>query len=107
MLERQAAAERSLADQQRRARVVVAGGDLGERGQRAGVDRLVGEIGDHRGDEIALVDGVEDLEGARDFEPALLRRRLRHRTQRDLAEPKSRPGELAVIGGRDSAPPLR
>ena len=72
MLKRQAAPERGLADQQRRAGVVVARGDLGERRQRGEYRRLVGKIGRHRSDEVALVDGIENLESARDLERAVL-----------------------------------
>ena len=91
MLERQAAARRGLADQKGRPCVVVVRGDIGKRRQCRGIHCLVGKIGGHSGDEVAFVDGVEDFEGAGDFEPAVFRRRFRPLPQRDAVEPQSRP----------------
>ena len=98
--ERKAAAEHGLADEQRRARVVVANGDVGKRRQRTGIGRLAAEIGRHGGDEIALVDGVENLERTGDFQRAVLGRRARQRARRDFVEAQPGARQLAVIGGR-------
>ena len=52
------------------------------------------------GDQVALIDGVENFEGARDFEPVVIGGRLRRIAQSDGVHPKPRAGELAVIAGR-------
>ena len=74
MLERQAAADAVLPIKSVARASLCCVAISRERRQRGGVGRLVGKVGGHDGDEVALVDGVEDLEGARDFEPALFRR---------------------------------
>ena len=70
MLERQAARERRLAEEQHGARVPVAGGDLAEGGERRGIGQPLAEVGEASGHEIALVDGVEQLDRAHDVERA-------------------------------------
>ena len=86
--------------EQRRPRIVVMRGDVGKRRQRGGIVCLVAEVGRHAGDEIALVDGVENLERAGEFERPVFGGRLRQRAQRHFVEAEPRPRELAVIGGR-------
>ena len=89
-LERQAAADRGPAEQHGRARIIVALSQRGDRRERADIGGLVGEVGDGRSDKIALVDGVEDLDRAHDFEPRDVRRgSRRHRQPRSR---RRRPG---------------
>ena len=103
MLERIAAPERGLADQQHAARIVVAAGDLAELGQRRDVGRPLAQIGHERHHQIALADGVKQFDRAHDLElgngGAPLGREFRRRSQHDVlvAEPRAR--HLAVIGG--------
>ena len=55
----QAARERRLADEQHRPSIVVVRSELAERRERGGVAALFGEVGDERGDEVALADRRE------------------------------------------------
>jgi hypothetical protein len=68
VLERIAAPERGLADQQRAARVLVAAGDLAQLGQRRDIARPLAQIGDERYHQIAFSDGVKQLGRAHDLE---------------------------------------
>ena len=104
MLERKPACERGLAEQQHRAGISVAGGDVAHRRERGRIRRSVTELGEPAGDEVPLADGVEDLDGAHDFQPskavAPIRCRLGRRPYHDVAMAEPRAGDLAVIGGR-------
>ena len=104
MLERKPASERRLAEQQHGARVLVAGGDFAERRERRRVRRPFAELGERAGNEIALADGVEDLDRAHDFEPgegfASVRGRSGGGRTHDVLETEPGAGDLAVIGGR-------
>ncbi len=103
MLERIAAPERGLADEQHAMRIMVAAGDLAERGQHGDVGRPLAQIGHEGYHQIALSDGVEQLRRAHDLELAdgrpPFRRELGRGAQNDvlIAEPRAR--QLTVIGG--------
>src|SRR5215475_9239246 len=103
VIERKPASERCLAEQHHGARILVAGGDVADCGERHGVDRAFAEIGQRARDQIPLVDGVEKLDCAHDFEPreriAPIRRRLGRGANDDVlvTEPGAR--ELPVVGG--------
>ena len=101
MLERQAVTERGLADEQRGACIVVTGCDFSERRERGRVGRLVGELGSHDGCEIAFVERVKQLEGARDFEAMIFRGHFRRTAERHHIDAEACARKLAVIGGRE------
>ena len=61
-------AERRLTEQQHGAGVFVAGGDLADRCERRRVRRPFAELGEPAGNEVALADGVEDLDRAYDVQ---------------------------------------
>ena len=69
MIERQAAPERGLAEQQHGARVLVLRHDLAERGEAGGVARPFAEIGGDPRDQVAFVHRIEQFDRAHDFEP--------------------------------------
>ncbi len=95
VLERQPLSECALAEQQRAARILISTGNLAERGERGGIAAPFAEIGEGAGDEIALIDGVEKLDGAGDLEwlASGVRRGAQHHVL--MAEPGA--GDLAVI----------
>ena len=100
MLERQAARERRLAEQQHGAGVLVAGRDLAERGERGGVLRAVAEVGEHAGHEVALADGIEELDRAHDLELRSVRWRSGGGRSSKILHAELGARDLAVIGGR-------
>ena len=67
-VERQAAIERGLADQQHAAGVAVARGQLAEADQRLGI-AVLAHVGEDRDRDLALVELVEQLRGAHDLQP--------------------------------------
>src|ERR1700758_2571042 len=75
----------------------MARGNAGQAYKRGGVGGVLAEVGGHSGEEIPLVDCIEDLEHAGYFEGAMLRCRLRRRPQRDFVEAEIRAGQLAII----------
>ena len=74
MVERQAAVERGLAEQQHAAGVAVARGEFAEADQRIGI-AVLAHVGENRDRDLALVEFIEQLHGADDLQP--LRRRAR------------------------------
>src|SRR3954469_17292244 len=68
MVERQAAIERSLAEQQHAAGVAVARGEFAEADQRVGI-AILAHVGEDRDRNLALVEFIEQLHGADDLQP--------------------------------------
>ena len=60
--------------------------ELAERRERGGVAALFGEVGDERGDEVALADRIENVRSAQQFARRAVHRFRRRAAQRDLAE---------------------
>src|SRR5262249_8086709 len=75
-------------------------GNVAKSYQCGGVGCILAEIGGNGGDQIRLVDGVEDFKYAGYFENAMLRRRLRRHSQRDFIEAELGAGELTIISSR-------
>ena len=99
MLERKPAPERRLAEEEHGAGIAVAGGDLSHRRERGRIRPPFAEIRQRARDQVALVDGVEQFDRARDFEGAPVRSRFRRRPQDEVLVPQPRTRDLAVIGG--------
>ena len=98
MVERQPAIERGLAEQQHAARVVVAGREFAEAGQRIGI-AVLAHVGENRDRDLALVEFVEQLHRADDFQP-LDAAAARHAVQFELRQAELGARQLAVIAGR-------
>ena len=98
MLERKSAPERRPTEQHHGARVFVTGGDFADRCERRLVRGPFAKVGDALGNEVALANGVQDLDRAHDIHLGLggVGRRPYH----NVLEPEPRPCELAVVGGR-------
>src|SRR5262245_43998140 len=79
-------------------------GNLGERSKCCRIVCPLAKLGQGAGDQIALLNGIEELDCASDFEArerlAPFWRRLRGRPQNNLVMTEPRSGNLAIIGGR-------
>ena len=74
VVERQAAVERRLAEQQHAARIAVARREFAEAGDRIGI-AVLAHVGENRDRDLALVELVEQLHGADDLQPLVPRDR--------------------------------
>ncbi len=99
MIERQAAIERGLAEQQHAARVAVAGGQFAEPGQRVGI-AVLAHVAENRDRDLALVELVEQLHRADDFQPFGAAAAAGDAVQFDLRQSELGARQLAVIAGR-------
>ena len=103
IVERQAASIGGFAEQQHGAAVAVLAGDFAQHGHAGNVGGAFAEFGVDRRQHVALVERVEDLRRAHDFEIAedvlLLRRERRRPAQAEIAQPQPRARQLTVIGG--------
>ncbi len=100
MVERQAAIERGLAEQQHAAGVAVARGQFAEPDQRVGI-AVLAHVGENRDRELAFVELIEQLHGADDFEPFDPASAAgRDAVQLDLRQSELGARQLAVIAGR-------
>src|SRR5215469_18460543 len=64
------------------------------------VSCILSQVGGHSGDQIPLVDGVEDLEHPGYFKSAKLGRWIGRHPQRHFVEAELGAGELAIISSR-------
>ena len=86
-VQRKPASDRSLADEQYRPGIVIAGGKLGKQGEPGRVIALFGNPRQEGQDKIAFADRVEKLGGAEQFDTGCTRV-LGGRLQFQLAEPE-------------------